>query len=664
MRKLKMLFAPAVTLMLRLKYPYKFAAIGVLALAEILYLFYPFAANLQRDIDTARQELAGLAVDKPLLVLVQKVQQHRGLSAAVVGGVTALGAERAAKQVEVQAAVAAVDGAVAEHGARLNVVARWHKIKEHWTSLRNDGMQMSVDANRVAHTDLIKELLQMVTQVGDTSLLILDPDANSYYLMAAVTHHLPGTLELLGQLRAHGTGVLATKSIDDAGRTSFAGEVAVLYAKREELEATLNKIEATSPQVADRVYDFRAQFRNATDATLQIVREDILNAKFSTPPALYVAKTTAAIDLGFEYVHEVLSPLLQELLLARIDRFQQQVWRGAMLVLAFVLVFSYLAAGVYLAVMSSIRTLQDGADRMAGGDLTTPIALQTRDELLGVAASFNHMGAQLSQRTDQLHQTGATLLQVQAEYDKDHSLAVMAAIVPAIAHDLNTPIGNINLAATALAERLKKFQDAVAAGAVKRSDLSDFLVAMTEGVGIIETAGMRAGDLAVHLKDFAVDQVSGRRRKFALDRLLDEVLSTMAPTLRGVSWRIERQVPAGLELDSYPGPLGQVLLNLVQNAAVHAFAAKADGVLSFEANAIDHERLRLVVRDNGCGMAPETAANVFAPFFTTKLEQGGSGVGLTYAQRLVRDTLGGSLRVESQLGQGTAFTLEIPLVAP
>lgn len=664
MKHLHLALAPAVKLMLRLKYPYKFALIGLLAIGEILFLFYPMARHLQSGIDIAQRELSGLAVDQSLLSLIQLVQQERHLSAAVMSGAYQRQAERETKQKQVQAAISKVELAIATHGKELGITANWQSAKTAWDSLRDSGLKLSPDANREAHTALIQQLLMLINKIGDSSFLVLDPQADSYYLIDAVTGNLPGTLELVGQLRVHGTLALTAKAIDDGGRAGFAGEVAVLRSKRDALNVSIKKIASTNPAIAARLADFSSQFQQATDEILQIVRDDIVGARFATHPDLYLEKTTAAIDLGFQQAHVLLLPLLNDLLQTRIGQMQAQYAREAAMATGFMLLFIYLAAGAYLAVMSSIQTLQQGAKRMAQGDLGTPIVLETRDELLMVADSFNSMAQQLSQRTDQLHQTGANLSQILADYEKDHPLAALASVIPAIAHDLNTPLGNTNLAASYLREKITEFHAKELSGNLHRSDLSDFIKGMDEGVDIIEKSGQRATDLATKLKQFSIDQASERRRSFELDKLLDEVLTTLAPTIRKAPWHIARKIPDGLTLDSYPGPLGQVLLNLIQNAAVHAFEGRSDGLLVLEAWPLADQRIGLSVTDNGCGMAPEITAKIFAPFFTTKLGKGGSGVGLTYALRLVKDTLGGTLEVESELGKGTTFTLILPCVAP
>lgn len=118
------------------------------------------------------------------------------------------------------------------------------------------------------------------------------------------------------------------------------------------------------------------------------------------------------------------------------------------------------------------------------------------------------------------------------------------------------------------------------------------------------------------------------------------------------------------ELDSYPGPLGQVLVNLINNALLHAFHAREQGCIELRGQTLPGDWLELQVCDDSIGIADEHLPRIFDPFFTTRLGQGGSGLGLHIVHNLVSGVLGGKLSVRSQLGQGTCFTLRLPRVAP
>ena len=128
-------------------------------------------------------------------------------------------------------------------------------------------------------------------------------------------------------------------------------------------------------------------------------------------------------------------------------------------------------------------------------------------------------------------------------------------------------------------------------------------------------------------------------------------------------WVIQIDIPDGLDCDSYPGPLGQVIANLVQNAALHAFADRPSGRLQISARAVNVS-IELRVEDDGKGMDQTTLAHVFEPFFTTRLGQGGSGMGLSESHNIATGMLGGHLTASSKLGHGSCFTLHCPKVAP
>ena len=116
-------------------------------------------------------------------------------------------------------------------------------------------------------------------------------------------------------------------------------------------------------------------------------------------------------------------------------------------------------------------------------------------------------------------------------------------------------------------------------------------------------------------------------------------------------------------MDSFPGPLGQVLTNLVQNALVHGFEGREQGVVQVSASE-DGDAVSIVVADDGIGMAPATLAQIFHPFFTTRLGGGGSGLGLSICHRIVARVLGGELSAQSRPGEGSRFEIRLPKVAP
>jgi len=117
-------------------------------------------------------------------------------------------------------------------------------------------------------------------------------------------------------------------------------------------------------------------------------------------------------------------------------------------------------------------------------------------------------------------------------------------------------------------------------------------------------------------------------------------------------------------MDSFPGPLGQVIANLVNNALMHAFDGRSEGKVELVAEYEKPDWIALHVRDNGNGISTGNQERIFDPFFTTKMGVGGSGLGLHIVHSIVSDILGGRITVRSEEGCGTCFTLSLPLEAP
>jgi signal transduction histidine kinase len=139
---------------------------------------------------------------------------------------------------------------------------------------------------------------------------------------------------------------------------------------------------------------------------------------------------------------------------------------------------------------------------------------------------------------------------------------------------------------------------------------------------------------------------------------------TLWPTLKKTAFSFVQNIPQDLELDSYPGPLGQVVTNLVNNALLHGFEGRTTGSVVLSAGSDDEGWVELKVWDDGNGIPAANLNRIFDPFFTTKLGAGGSGLGLNITHNIVTGVLGGRIRVQSELGVGTTFILNFPKVAP
>ncbi len=290
-----------------------------------------------------------------------------------------------------------------------------------------------------------------------------------------------------------------------------------------------------------------------------------------------------------------------------------------------------------------------------------------KDNNTELAASNEELlarSAELTRAHREMEQTLLALRVAHEELVRKEKLAALGSLVAGIAHEINTPIGNSLLAASMLNDETRAFNSQYA---VNRNfpeiRLNNFIDDAGSACDILLVNLRRAADLITSFKQVAIDQTSSQRRMFPLQEVVNEILMMLSPVLKMSSYRVLQDVPEAIMLDSYPGPLGQVLTNLLNNAMLHGFDGREHGQIEIGARMVGDKDVELWVCDDGGGIAPENLNRIFDPFFTTKLGTGGSGLGLNIAHNIVSGVLSGKISVESHLGQGTRFKLILPIVA-
>ncbi|HEX9194606.1 MAG TPA: ATP-binding protein [Azonexus sp.] len=299
---------------------------------------------------------------------------------------------------------------------------------------------------------------------------------------------------------------------------------------------------------------------------------------------------------------------------------------------------------------------------------------QSEERLLQTLQTLQRLNVELEsrveRRTGDLARANRELLEAmenlklaQGELVRNEKLAALGNLVGGIAHELNTPIGNGVMAVTTLHDQVRDFRREMAGG-LRRSQLDSFVERVERGSEIAVRNLQRANELIASFKQVAVDQTSVQRRPFILSEVVDEILLTLQPTLRRTPYKVRSEIAAGVAMDSYPGPLGQVLTNLLTNALVHGFEGCSKGLIEITGGPGDEGEVCLTIADDGMGIPPELLDRVFDPFVTSKLGRGGTGLGLHIVWNTVTVVLGGSISVDSAPGQGTRFRIILPVIAP
>jgi signal transduction histidine kinase len=336
-----------------------------------------------------------------------------------------------------------------------------------------------------------------------------------------------------------------------------------------------------------------------------------------------------------------------------------------------------LTAGVLIAlsIRLPLQQIMTAMQAITSGDYTRQVqGTAARDEVGAMARAvevFRENAVAKRETEDALRSSKekaeGALLELRAAQQNlidAERLAALGGLVAGVAHEVNNPIGISLTVASSFARRSEMFEAELKSnGQLRRSQLDEFVRSSRDAAQQLVANLHRAGELIQSFKQVAVDRSHAERRQFDLSESTDQIIASLRPVLKKATIAVTVEVPEGLVIDGYPGSYGQILTNLFLNAATHAFAGGRSGTISISAKPRGPEDVEIIFADNGAGMTPEVQRQAFDPFFTTRRNDGGTGLGLHIVYNLVTQQLGGRMMLDSRLGQGTTFRIMIPKIA-
>jgi signal transduction histidine kinase len=255
----------------------------------------------------------------------------------------------------------------------------------------------------------------------------------------------------------------------------------------------------------------------------------------------------------------------------------------------------------------------------------------------------------------------AEKLKTQQEIDRRRTLSQMVA---GVAHEINTPLGIANHAASIISELARDLTKAPGQEA-NRETLDDILSASR----MMQQNIARAAHLVQTFKTLSVSQAIDKLERTHLRKVTQDTVDLYRLKARSshlVVSLVDRLGENGDEWEGYPGHYSQILLNLLTNIDRYAYPDGAGGKVEIELRPVGQagrkDGYTVVVRDFGRGIAPDDLDHVFEPFFTTGRGRGGTGLGLPIVRNLVTESLNGEISISSRLGEGTEVLLTLPRI--
>lgn len=341
--------------------------------------------------------------------------------------------------------------------------------------------------------------------------------------------------------------------------------------------------------------------------------------------------------------------------------------------------FLFLVIGIGTAIAGSISApleqLKGAMDAIVHGDYDHRVqGLEARDEIADMARAvevfrenaIDKRNAEDALRASKEHAEMALsdLKDTQTSLIEAEKLAALGGLVAGVAHEVNNPVGISLTVASSLERRCQDFAREIEDGPIRRSRLTEFVAGNRDAATQLVANLHRAGELIQSFKQVAVDRSHADRRSFDLKVSMEQVVASLRPGLKQSQIRLVIDVPDGIVMDSYPGSLGQVITNLFLNAVNHGFDGENPGTISIVARTSGADQVHIVVRDNGAGMSEDVQRRAFDPFFTTRRNEGGTGLGLHIVYNLITRRLGGRIVLSSMPAVGTTFRINLPRAAP
>lgn len=267
-----------------------------------------------------------------------------------------------------------------------------------------------------------------------------------------------------------------------------------------------------------------------------------------------------------------------------------------------------------------------------------------------------HLEERVTERTKELSDALDDLSRTQEKLIESERLASLGSMVAGIAHEVNTPLGIGVTAISYFNDKVKKIKKKVDENTINSQELSDFLNSSIETTNIIDVNLKRASELITSFKRTSVDNTAEVMRTINLHDYMKEIIISLQPILKSNQLKVNLDCPS-LEIVTYPGVLFQVITILINNSVTHGYDNAQGGVIDITVKD-ENNHISLIYCDNGKGISEDLRKKIFEPFYTTRRNQGGVGLGLFLAYNKISQIMHGSIEcITPKSGKGVCFAI-------
>ncbi len=718
---MKSFFRPAIRLMNQLKYPQKFILVGLVMIVPLILVLGRFIDQSNQEVDFSSKERLGLAYHAPLVKFLRDVQRHWGMSNAYLGGDTSFKPQLVANEADIETNVTQLDSVSQQIGGSLGVGEKWVAIKAEWKKIKAKTFTDDFLTSFSAHQTLNDDVLTLITQVGNNSNLIVDPDLDTSYLLDVVVNKIPLESEYLSQTEGHGLMVTASKMMSGEDSTSISIHAGLARTTSSEIDQDLTYAMQVNPSLKPAIQSSLQDSNNALHDFFNVIGGKLLGINpndvgvmvmtmpMATPTAAPTATPGAAGMPGMS-----MATATPTAAMAGMDMPGMAAPSATPTTMA------------GMPGMNTPGTSTSGSNTSTtGGSGPTAINISTADYFKAVSdvsdknfalydAIIPPLNALLSARIDALEARRNLLLGVTlaalaftvylligfylAVEDTIHNLDTASRNLingnrnEGFALENRDELARVGHAFNSIAIEMMAARDqAVEANKAKSAFLANMshelrtplnaIIGYSElleeefedndeqeyvtDVQKIKNAGKHLLSLINDVLDLSKIE-AGRMdlylETFDIGKMVKEIVTTVTPLIeKNTNALVVNMEPEIGVMYADQTKVRQILMNLLSNAS--KFTKQGTITLDVSRQSLDYPAVVYSVTDSGIGMTPEQLGRLFQDFAqadaSTTRNYGGTGLGLSISRRFSR-MMGGDITVDSTPGQGSTFTVTLP----
>lgn len=258
-----------------------------------------------------------------------------------------------------------------------------------------------------------------------------------------------------------------------------------------------------------------------------------------------------------------------------------------------------------------------------------------------------------------LKNTLSELKNMQKKLVEAEKLASLGNLIAGVSHEINTPLGIGITYSSFIEDRVSELVESLNSGSIKRSQLNDFVISMAQASRSLTLNLKKVSLLVQSFKNVAVNSSDNKIKRFDICTLIDETVLSLRNHVERDGHKINFCVEHEIIINNYPGPLNQILIELINNSVLHGFAKSEQGQIFISVSEVG-DQIELIYSDDGCGMIQDHQSRIFEPFFTTKRGDGSVGLGLHVVYNLITQILQGTIECSARKPSGVKFKILFP----